>query len=131
MSSKRRGGTPTFDEEKYGACAIRALEREVGNTRSARSKATLEADRAAREDRRQAAEARAAASSTAAAVPDQGPSTAPSAPRLVAISGLTVSKFDRATTTLEPKFLAIGALDFGHEYFWQDHFRGDSLSPGV
>lgn len=113
MSFKRRGGTPRFDDEKYGACAIRALEREAGQVRSARSKATLEEGRAAREARRQASEARAAASSQSAgevaAGADPGLSAAPPAPRVVAISGLTVRKFDRATTSLIANFLVIGS----------------------
>lgn len=36
MSFQRRGGSSTFDDEKYGSCAIRALEREVGAMRQAR-----------------------------------------------------------------------------------------------
>ena len=36
MSFQRRGGSSTFDDDKYASCAIRALEREVGAMRQAR-----------------------------------------------------------------------------------------------
>lgn len=113
MSFRRRGGTSTFDQEQYAACALRALEREAGQLRSERSKAKLEEGRAERESRRQAAEARTAASSKSEALvpaePDPGSSAAPAKPRVVAITNLALGKFDRATTTLIANFLVIGS----------------------
>jgi len=129
MSFKRRGGTPTFDEEKYASCAMRALEREAGQLRTARSKAALEEQRGAREARRQAAEARTAAAAPvpagAPAGSDPGLSATPGPPRTVMITGLTVTSFDRATTSLVAKFLVIGA---GAETFVCRHTL--TCSPG-
>lgn len=118
MSFKRRGGSSTFDDAKYSSCALRALEHEAGQMRTASQLASLEKERAEREARRQAAAARTEALSATATtpLPGQAPpeSSTPSAPRLVALSGLKVLSFDRSSSTLRAEFLVIGS---GNEKF--------------
>jgi hypothetical protein len=110
MSFKRRGGAATFDDENYATCVRRAIEREAGEIRSASQKSALAEQRAAREAKRQEdATARSAASTSAPPVNPATASPTPSAPRVVAVSGLTVQSFDRSSSTLRASFLVIGA----------------------